>query len=327
MRILVAEDEEAIATVYQMGLRSNGHEVTITTNGLECLNEYQTRHDRIGNYTGLPFDAVILDYRMPGLDGFETAKRILAIEPKQRIIFASAYARDLLDMLIRKTGMVAELVQKPFDLDTLLDIVEDTYVFSKLQELNINVGDIRKWNPSHSQLSDLLDAMLRLKDPKTVFPAILQSKSAKHASDSRTGSVKDKHRNEDEKGITAAEEIVQHHPQERNENSEKITLLIVEDSLSFLGPEWLSIFYYHLNNLGITKDSMLEHPEEFAEALDKIFGAASGLVKDRILEGLNRVNKGAGKSSLLFSAFRNAILVSKEKAQNSGKLGAAKRIA
>ena len=42
-----------------------------------------------------PFDAVILDYRMPRKDGLEVAKEILELNPRQRIIFASAYVKKL----------------------------------------------------------------------------------------------------------------------------------------------------------------------------------------------------------------------------------------
>ena len=41
-----------------------------------------------------PFEAVILDYRMPQMNGMEVTKEILAVNPHQRIIFASAYIQE-----------------------------------------------------------------------------------------------------------------------------------------------------------------------------------------------------------------------------------------
>ena len=40
------------------------------------------------------FDVVVLDCKMPQMNGIEVAKEILAVNPHQRIIFASAYTKD-----------------------------------------------------------------------------------------------------------------------------------------------------------------------------------------------------------------------------------------
>ena len=50
-----------------------------------------------------PFDAVMLDYRMPKINGIEVAKEILAVNPHQRIIFASAYVKETLTDSIKET--------------------------------------------------------------------------------------------------------------------------------------------------------------------------------------------------------------------------------
>jgi CheY-like chemotaxis protein len=84
MKILVAEDERSIALVYQTALHSRGHEVTVTNNGMECWREYQLVNS--SKQAETPFDAVILDYRMPEMNGLETAEKILELQPKQRII-------------------------------------------------------------------------------------------------------------------------------------------------------------------------------------------------------------------------------------------------
>ena len=82
MKILVAEAEQEISQMYKMMLEHKGYRVTLTGDGEECVQAYNNALSR--------FDVVILDYRMPKLDGMQTAKGILAINPHQRIIFASA---------------------------------------------------------------------------------------------------------------------------------------------------------------------------------------------------------------------------------------------
>src|SRR6059036_362106 len=99
MKILVAEDEPSIATQYETALKDRGHDVTVTPDGERCLEAFYgelEQQESSHKSRKPPFDAVILDYRMPKKDGMEVAKEILAIEPKQRILFASAYVLEML---------------------------------------------------------------------------------------------------------------------------------------------------------------------------------------------------------------------------------------
>jgi response regulator RpfG family c-di-GMP phosphodiesterase len=58
---------------------------------------------------------------MPGIYGIEVAKEILRINPKQRIIIASAYPRDTLFYYMNDLGQRVEFVQKPLSVSTLID--------------------------------------------------------------------------------------------------------------------------------------------------------------------------------------------------------------
>ena len=97
MKILIAEDEYDIALLYKMALEKKSHKVTITENGEDCLKIYHEESQRIRyNASGqiLTYDAIVLDYKMPKIDGMEVAKEILAVNPHQRIIFASANVKE-----------------------------------------------------------------------------------------------------------------------------------------------------------------------------------------------------------------------------------------
>jgi CheY-like chemotaxis protein len=98
-------------------LENRNHEVFLTYDGEDCLKSYRKAFDKLvseqqqlqplqstdpktlkDDSNILPFDAVVLDYRMPIKDGMEVAKEILAENPHQRIIFASAYVRESLEI-------------------------------------------------------------------------------------------------------------------------------------------------------------------------------------------------------------------------------------
>ncbi len=153
LKILVAEDEPNIALVYKISFEERGHEVAVTYNGMECLKEYK-RHLE-SDQKALPFDAVLLDYRMPKMDGMDTAREILALVPKQRIIFVSAYVLETLQDAVKTLSRVVEMMQKPFEIDDLISLVEDTEVWEGLQELNVNIAELRKWGATHDQLLEL----------------------------------------------------------------------------------------------------------------------------------------------------------------------------
>ena len=159
MKILIAEDERTILAQYKVALEKRSHQVTVTTDGEECLRVYALQMQRTQR---APFDAVVLDYRMPKMDGMEVAKRILELAPHQRIIFASAYVRETLIDSVKQLKQIVELLQKPFQLDTLIDILEDKEIFEQLERLNVRVREIKNLNPSHEQVRDLLEGLRKI---------------------------------------------------------------------------------------------------------------------------------------------------------------------
>lgn len=175
MKILIAEDEENISMLYRIALESNQHVVTCTKDGEECVQQYKSAISRLpaGRDPEVPasppYDVVILDYRMPRMDGMDAAKHILKMQPKQRIIFASAFVKETLMESIKELDQVVELLQKPFEIDVLVDTVEDKSIYQQLEKLNVNIKHLMGWNPSHAQVRDLLDGLLKLGKPGFEF--------------------------------------------------------------------------------------------------------------------------------------------------------------
>jgi CheY-like chemotaxis protein len=172
MRILVAEDEEDIKSVYYMTLASRGHEVFLTSDGEECVNVYRQKHQEYhkegehdGNISSSSyFDVLILDYKMPKKDGLQVAKEILEINPDQRIIFASAYVKETLSESVKELKRVVEMMQKPFSVSSLSDTVENTEAYGGLKMLMTTSRDIIEHldNLSGDQIRELFEGLRRV---------------------------------------------------------------------------------------------------------------------------------------------------------------------
>jgi CheY-like chemotaxis protein len=169
MKILIAEDEYDIALLYERALEKRNHYVTITENGEECLNVYHEEFQRIRSEAYLPgcvlpFDVIILDHKMPKINGMKVAEEILAVNPHQRIIFASAYVKETLMDSVRQLKRIVELMQKPFTISKLIDAIEEKEVYMELQKLNVDIDVIKAVDPTHEQIMDLLQKLIRTTD-------------------------------------------------------------------------------------------------------------------------------------------------------------------
>ena len=171
MKILIAEDEKDVLSAYQFALAAAGHEVVTTENGADCIDAYsqhfeQFKNDRKTNRRA-PFDTVLLDYRMPKKDGMQVAREMLVLYPSQRIIFASAHVKETLLDSVKQLNRVVELMQKPFGIKALIDTIEDKEIYDGLHALNVKIDQLKDMNPSHDQISELLEGLRKLQKGKT----------------------------------------------------------------------------------------------------------------------------------------------------------------
>lgn len=164
MRILVADDEPDLLSQFKMVLEDKGHTVITAQDGESCVKEYSKEYAKRPENT---FDAVVLDYSMPKMNGLEVAKEILGLSPSQRIVFASAYVQETLVDSIKNLKQIVELLQKPFSLQDLIDTIEDKTIYDDLAKLNVNIQNLKDLNPSHAQIRDYLDALRKLQKAKT----------------------------------------------------------------------------------------------------------------------------------------------------------------
>ena len=108
MRVLVVEDEVKLAALIRKALREQGMLADVAVTG----------EDAVWMTSANPYDVVILDVNLPGIDGFEVARRVRAAEVRTPILMLTA--RDAVDDRITglDTGADDYLV-KPFDFGEL----------------------------------------------------------------------------------------------------------------------------------------------------------------------------------------------------------------
>ena len=163
MKVLVAEDDKEMRDIYRIALQARGHEVTLTYDGLACVSAYKDALKKLGDQKDeLPFEAIVLDYRMPIIDGLEAAKEILRINKKQRIIFASAYVKETLMDSVKHLEQIVELIQKPFEPKILVDLIEDISTTKKLEEINRMVSAMKHDSPEDFQIEQLLEVLKKI---------------------------------------------------------------------------------------------------------------------------------------------------------------------
>jgi len=107
--ILVADDEESIRNLLEEELKDEGYRVITVSNARDALKMVETEQ----------LDLVILDIRMPGMDGLEALPRILGMKEGLPVILNTAYSQYkesfmswAADAYVVKSSDLTELKQK-----------------------------------------------------------------------------------------------------------------------------------------------------------------------------------------------------------------------
>ncbi|MDJ0622843.1 MAG: response regulator [Desulfocapsaceae bacterium] len=113
-KILLVDDEEEFLNTLTQRLEVRGLKVTGATRGQQAV-------ELIDNQS---FDIILLDLAMPGMDGFETLKKIKEKDPDAEIVMLSGKGSLLSGVEAVKLGAEDFLV-KPVDLNDLLKRIEE----------------------------------------------------------------------------------------------------------------------------------------------------------------------------------------------------------
>ena len=112
-KILVVDDEEALRTVLSGELSSEGYDVKSAGDGDEAIEVLENE----------AFDLVLLDIKMPRVNGFDVLKHVKETRPKTKVVMLTGFA-DLKNAIESKKLGAEDFVSKPYDLIDLLTTIE-----------------------------------------------------------------------------------------------------------------------------------------------------------------------------------------------------------
>ena len=114
-KILVVDDERDITSVIKKGLKSNGFEVDSYNDPILALEKFRAR----------VYDILIIDIKMPKMNGFELYKKMKEIDNKVKICFLTAieYYNDEFRMAFPKLKLKC-FADKPISIDLLAKIIK-----------------------------------------------------------------------------------------------------------------------------------------------------------------------------------------------------------
>jgi DNA-binding NtrC family response regulator len=122
-KILVIDDEEAICLVLKEWLTLQKYEVIYKISaqeGLDCFAQSS-------------FPLVILDIRMPGIDGLSVLKKIKELNPDTVVLLMTGFPSDDTIGEALKNGAYDYLV-KPFQVDKISYLIDRAYAFAQLKD-------------------------------------------------------------------------------------------------------------------------------------------------------------------------------------------------
>ncbi len=107
LRILVVDDNEIARLVLKDLLEALSVQVDLVDSGEAALQRLSTQH------AAQPWDIVMLDWQMPGIDGLETARRMTALnlQPPPKVMMVTAYGREEVMLGAVEVGAVEVLIK------------------------------------------------------------------------------------------------------------------------------------------------------------------------------------------------------------------------
>ena len=112
-KILVIDDEPNVRTLLEMRLRQQGYAVLSADNGWKGLQLYRQEHPHV----------IVLDLKMPDVDGVTVLRQIRSVDPAQPVIILTGDTTPETERQVRALG-VSEFIVKGSSMKLLVDTLK-----------------------------------------------------------------------------------------------------------------------------------------------------------------------------------------------------------
>ena len=121
-KIGIVEDDFEISQTYEQFLKLHGYaDIFVANNGEDIVHAANNGHGT--------FDIVIMDYRLPGMNGLQAARELTRRNPKTKIIMASGDTS--IEGQTRSAGF--NFIEKPFSMSSLIELVNSAISDSPIE--------------------------------------------------------------------------------------------------------------------------------------------------------------------------------------------------
>jgi DNA-binding response OmpR family regulator len=120
-KILVVDDEPDNASIFTMALEDDGYKVDAFTDPLSALSAFKEEKRT-------KYDLLILDIKMPDMNGFELYEQMKKIDNKVRVCFLTAYGEGYTEEFKRmfpSSSLGIHFIRKPIRVDDLVKKVKE----------------------------------------------------------------------------------------------------------------------------------------------------------------------------------------------------------
>lgn len=113
-KVLIVDDQYGIRILLKEVLQKEGYETFLAANGMQAVEIVSEQKP----------DLVLLDMKIPGMDGIELLRKMKEVDPEIRVLIMTAYGE--LDMLKEATNLGALThFSKPFDINKVRNLVKE----------------------------------------------------------------------------------------------------------------------------------------------------------------------------------------------------------